>query len=140
MASCSKSILAISSLLIPKDLAIESCWIRFILPKLADVMSCLFNSLPSPIKSLFNAAALALSRLRFLPVNNSASSSLDIDDSKSNIELAILSNASKFVPNALERATASVNACVPPFNDIFIAADVLATSLSISLLLKLTPN
>ena len=50
-----------------------------------------------------------------------------------------MSNLSKLVPNALAWATPFTNASVLPPNDIFVAADALATSANICLLLKLIP-
>ena len=86
---------------IPKALAIASCWITFIAAKLSAVIFWFAISCVNPAMSWFKANNLAFSKLIFLPVNNSASSSADIDDSKSNNELPILLTWSKDKPNLL---------------------------------------
>ena len=98
-----------SSLLIPTALANASCWILFIAVNSAADPACLAISSATVAKSLFNAAVLAFSKLRFLPSNNSASNSLDIDCSKFIKLLAIPSTSDNSIPNCLAVWTALAN-------------------------------
>ena len=100
-ASCSYNIEDISSLLIPTALAIASCWRRFILAKSAADPAFLAISSATVFKSLFKAACLAFSRFNFFPVNNSASISAWMEDSKSSKPPAILSTWAISIPKDL---------------------------------------
>ena len=108
------------------------------LAKSADVPTCFAISSAAPAISLFKAKNLALSKLRFLPVNNSASNSFVIELSKFNNPEAIFSACSKFKPNCFAFTTASATAAALPPNDNLIAADVLDTSFKTSF--SLTTN
>ena len=88
-------------------------------PTLADI------SLVSVSKSPVRAANLALSKLSCLPVSNSASNSLAIDDSKSNICLPAAAICSYSNPNALACVTAlAISAGLDP-NWALIWPDIL---------------
>ena len=80
----------------------------------------------------------ALSKFKSLPVNNSASNSAAMDDSKSSNEPAIFSTCFIFIPNTLTCAAAAPNSLLLPPKDNLIASDVLATSLIISFSFKRT--
>ena len=126
--SCLTNILAISSLDIPIDLAIASCCNTFIFPKLSAVIFCLLSSSARPTISPLKAAILAFSKFNCLPVSNSASSSAEIEDSKSNKLPAILSSPDISRPNFLAVNAALAN---PPENfDVVkvVAADILPIS------------
>ena len=63
--------------------------------------TCLVISPAAVAKSLFKNASRALVKLISLPVNNCASNSFDIDDSKSKKESAIESSCFNSIPIAL---------------------------------------
>ena len=85
-------------------------------------------SLATPAKSLFNAKPLTLSKFKFFPVNNSASISFWILDSKSSILLAIFSTPAKSVPSFAASTAASANLSGTPPTDNFTKEDALLTS------------
>ena len=135
--SCCSAILATSSTDIPIDLA-NASWaktlpLRFLKFFLTND-SCSFNKVAvSPVK----AADLILSRLRSLPINNSASSSLDIESSKFNNDLA--ESATSFID--LPYLAAIEAAWAKPFSPPLILKRVAAeASAMVSItFLKLTP-
>lgn len=83
-------------------------------------------------KSPSKAACLAFSKFRFLPVNNSASSSLDIDCSKSSKLPAIASTLFKFRPNFRASIAALDNSWAFPLDESKTALLVVEISLIIS--------
>ena len=121
-----------SSRCIPKDLAIASCWIRFILPNLAAVIPWFLISRATPSKSLVKANLLASSKFNSWPVSNSASNSAEIDSSKLSNEPAISSTLLKFNPKFLALIDAWTIFFPVPEVDSLIAALALATSSVIS--------
>jgi len=80
---------------------------------------------------LFKAKVLAFSRFNFLPVNNSASNSAAIDDSKSNKEPPIFSTWVNVKPNRLAFKTVLANSSVPPLKFNLVNLLVLAICLKI---------
>ena len=98
--SCCLSIFAISSLDIPNAWASDSACIRLRSKNPAADPTWLVISVAAPAKSLFKNSSLALFKFIFLPVNNWASNSFDIEDSKFKKEFAIESSCFNSKPKA----------------------------------------
>ena len=84
--------------------------------KSAALPTCSAIALAAPTLSPFKAKALASSKFKSLPINNSASISLAIESSKFKRDEAIFLAFSIFKPNALDWATAFTNAGPWPAN------------------------
>ena len=88
------------------------------------------NSFETPSRSLLKASSLAFSKLSSLPVNNSASNSSEIDDSKFVNDPAMLSTSFSDSPSLWAADAALANACGLFPSESFIDSEVFATSLN----------
>ena len=108
------------------------CWRRFIFENSSADPTFLAISAVRVAKSPSKAACLAFSKFKSLPVNNSASNSLDIDCSKSSKLPAIASTLFKFKPNFRASIAALDNSWAFPLDESKTALLVVEMSLIIS--------
>ena len=102
--------------------------------------ACSCNSLANVTWSPANATALALSKFKSLPINNSASNSALIEDSKSNKACPAAATSSKLAPNNFAWVTASAIASILPPKLALTAPVTLAVSSKICLKSNWTPT
>ena len=136
--SCLINELANSSVSIPAALASASCWITFKRWNSAKLPTCLNTSWAAPAESPCNAKYLACSKFNCLLVNNSASNSADIDDSKLSKPLDIFCACCNDIPNFWVCITAFPIKSGLPLYWAYNWPFTLATSVII-LLLDITP-